>query len=547
MQASHDNSNPDTSGETLPSSDLPNRAQPVVVIGMGPVGVRMVRELRRLSPDCSIEWFGDAPLEPLVGNQPILNLVDELNRTEIEDADDLLRTPDIQVHANQAVVGIDRAGRSVTTRHGNRYGYRHLVLATGSQPRMPAIPGIDLAGVFTFRDITESHRLFARRSRSRHVLVIGGGLVGLECARALRRFNTRVTVIERNARLMFQQLDKRGSDLLLRHLKNLGVRVITQASVREILGAYGVQGVELGSGEFVRCDRVVLATGILPNIDLAREAGLKTRRGILVNDRLQTSDPRIFAVGECVEHRGRIHGLIAPGYEQAAVAASVIAGRKASYTGPRSLSSLHVAGLSITSLGEVQEGDWRRDDPIYLNEQEGIYRKLVMDGDRLIGVMALGEWREVVRLRDLQQQGGRINLWQLRRFRRCGHLFRPVEQNHALMRWPESTHICPCADVSLGELVAVLAAGARDLSQLSEATRAGDFCGNCKALVADLIDGYRQRPSVIRRRTLVLVSSLLGLGLTLYLVLDLTSYHFDSIEYRALIDRGPDSGVPADR
>ena len=400
---------------------------PIVVIGAGPVGLRLVQELRRQDPACRIELFGNERWVPYNRVKLSSFLAGEIPHDEVEGETELPDDPDIHVHGNEAVTAIERGTKSIVTRFGSVYRYRHLVIATGSQPLIPMIPGVGLQGVFTFWDMTDTQRLYARKSRSRHTLIIGGGLLGLECAKAMRRFNTRVTVIEQQQHLMFRQLDPLGAGLLQKHVEAIGITIMTNDSVREILGTYNVQGVELNSGRALKCDTVVLATGITPNIELAREAGLETRRGILVDDQLRASDPDIFAVGECAEHQGEIYGLVAPGYEQAKVAASVIAGKPTTYKGSLYVTSLKVVGYQVTSFGITQKS---RITEVYsfMSEDEGIYRKLILEKGRLIGVVALGDWGEIPWLREGVQQRHRITLWQRWRFRRTGYLRRDEQR-----------------------------------------------------------------------------------------------------------------------
>ncbi|MDJ0806400.1 MAG: FAD-dependent oxidoreductase [Gammaproteobacteria bacterium] len=412
-------------GEETAAETRRNRHDPpIVVIGTGPVGMRMVLELNRQDPACRIQLFGNEPWLPYDRVKLSSFLAGEIAHEEINGNCEFPDNPQIDAHYNEAVTRIDRASKTVTTRYGNIYPYRYLVIATGSQPQIPTIQGVGLQGVYTFRDMTDTHRLFARKTRSRHTLILGGGLLGLECAKAMRRFNTRVTVIEQHDHLMFRQLDRTGSSLLKRHVETLGIKVIIHDSVRQILGTLGVQGVELRSGRTLRCDTVILATGISPNIDLAREAGLQTKRGILVDDCMQTSDPCVFAVGECAEHRGEIYGLVAPGYEQTAVVARRMAGQPAKYTGSIAMTSLKVVGCPLFCIGDTQQRYRDGVDPSFIDEAEGIYRKLIMDRGRLKGLIALGAWHEIPRLREILRQGNRVRPWQLWRFRRTGAVWR---------------------------------------------------------------------------------------------------------------------------
>ena len=192
---------------------------------------------------------------------------------------------------------------------------------------MPDIPGIEREGVYTLRNLNDALNLMARRARSHHTIVIGGGLLGLETARGMQPMNTRVTIVEHSDRLMASQLDERSGKLLRENIESMGFDVIISDGIKEVIGTPRVSGVLLNSGRVINCDTVVVATGIRPHIELARQAGLAYGRGITVDDRMRSSHPDIYAVGECAEHRGNVYGLVAPGYEQAGVAASDITGQ----------------------------------------------------------------------------------------------------------------------------------------------------------------------------------------------------------------------------
>ncbi|MGD8589632.1 MAG: FAD-dependent oxidoreductase [Chromatiales bacterium] len=485
---------------------------PDIVIGAGPVGVRVVLELCRHLPDRHVHLFSREPLSAQKRIKRNSFLTPEVDQAELNQNISLTDKPNVITHFNEAVVGIDREHRSITTRNGSRYHYRYLILATGSKPNVPRIPGIGLSGVYTFRDITDTQQLYASMTRSRHTLVIGGGLLGLEAAKAMRRFNTRVTVIERNAHLLFQQLDRSGAELLKKHMESLGVRIHTNESVRQILGSLTVQGVELRSGKTFKCDTIILAVGVQPNIELAHEAGLATARGILVNDRLQTSDPIIYAVGECVEHRGVISALIAPGYEQAYVVASTIAKRPASYNGSISITSLKVANYPVFSMGDVRESQWEGDDPIFCDQARGIYRRLAIERDHLVGVIAVGEWSEIPRIREMLYRHRRLMPWQIWRFRRTGRLWRDAGTVDPLT-WPANAILCNCTAISLARLQRELDNGCRSVEDLAAVTGAGSVCGSCKPLISNLISRAQEKTdnNWLRRTGVPLLIALLAL------------------------------------
>jgi nitrite reductase (NADH) large subunit len=321
------------------------------------------------------------------------------------------------------ISAIDRERRVVIDSSGAACPWSRLVLATGSRASVPAIPGVDLAHVYRFRDLDDAEQLMARTVRSRHTIVIGGGLLGLEAASAMQRFNTRVTVVEQAAHLMFHQLDADGAALLNGTVQQSGIEVICRARVKQLHGSTRVEAVELSNGNRLACDTVVIATGITPNIGLARDCGLHTRRGILVDDQMRSSDPYIFAAGECAEHRSRVYGLATPGYEQAAVVAHALTRQTLSYNGSTSATWLKVAGCKVFSVGEIQQ-EWPRRTVEYIEGNGSIYRKLFLVGNRLDAAYALGAWQDASRVQDAVCKRRRIWPWQLKRFRHTGSLWR---------------------------------------------------------------------------------------------------------------------------
>ena len=319
------------------------------------------------------------------------------------------------------ITAIDRAACTVTDSTGGVHAWHRLILATGSRPRVPSIPGVDLAGVYTFRDLADADRLKARTARSRAVTVLGGGILGLETARALRRADTRVRVLDHNDHLMFNQLDSDAGRRLGAFVASLGIEVLTGDAVQQIIGVSRVSGVLLRSGALLDCDTVVIAAGIVPNVNLAREAGLGVGRGVRVDDGMRTNDPRIFAVGECAEHRGIVYGLVAPGLEQATIAAHNVAADlraldatvglatkpsmdlapvdgDARYAGSVSAARLKVVGCAVFSIGDVQESEIPRPSATFRSDADGIYRKLLLQRGRLVGAIAVGPWHETNRL-----------------------------------------------------------------------------------------------------------------------------------------------------
>ncbi|CAL9413079.1 NAD(P)/FAD-dependent oxidoreductase [Streptomyces sp. enrichment culture] len=294
------------------------------------------------------------------------------------------------------VTGIDRAAREVRCADGTRVAYDRLVLATGSNPVLPPLRGLTgggrlPAGVHAFRTLDDCLALDARLAPGVRAVVIGGGLLGVSAARALAARGAEVVLAQQGEHLMERQLDADASGLLRRHLEGLGVEVHTECRVRGLKAASGaVTAVELADGFVLDADLVVVACGVRPRVGLAAEAGLDVRRGIVVDDRLRTSDPYIHAVGDCAEHDGRLYGLAGAALEQADVLADVLAGGDAAYRGTRALTRLSLDALELAAFGEPvpRAGD----DTVRLTDATcGAYRKVVVRGDRLVGGVLLGD------------------------------------------------------------------------------------------------------------------------------------------------------------
>ena len=464
------------------------RAAPVVIVGAGPTGVRVAQELARRQPDQPIVIFGDEASEPYNRVRLSSFLIGELDWHALTRD---IRLPDSSAIATRygcAVTAIDREQRIVVDSTGYRQRYSTLVLATESRPYVPEIPGIKLAGVYTFRDVQDAHRLLARRVRSRRTVVLGGGLLGLEAARAMQRFNTEVVVIEHFTRLMMRQLDAAAATELLVHVRALDIEVVLGDGVRSICGDARVTGVELRSDRAIACDTVLVATGIRPNVELARTAGIHVGRGVRVDDRMLTSDPRIYAVGECAEHRGRVYGFVAPGLEQAAVCAHHIAGGRTNYRGSQIAARLKVLDLPVFSMGPVTEEEqldlgreWRYRD-------QGAYRKIVTWRGQLVGALAIGPCPELGRLQEGVVRQRHLWPWQIVRFLRTGLPWVEVEQEN-VCAWPAATAVCNCTGVTRGQIGEALAAGCASVEALAARTGASTVCGSCRPLLAQLVGG----------------------------------------------------------
>jgi nitrite reductase (NADH) large subunit len=465
----------------------------VVVVGAGPVGIRCAERLCSEASGPTVVVLGDEPWRPYDRVRLSSFVARDLTFQALDETQRLRPYGRLSVLTERRVMRIDRERREVCDQRGGRFRYSKLVLATGSRARVPAIPGVELPGVFRFRDLSDAQRLLARQIGSRATVVIGGGLLGLEAARAMLRFNTRVYVVEHEPYLMFKQLDVAAAALLRAHVEALGIEVRTGASVQQIIGIQAPLAVRLKSGEEIECDTVVVAAGVVPNVELARDARLSVGHGIRVNDRMQTSDPEIYAVGECAEHRGRLYGLVGPGIEQAAVAAENILDRPAEYWGTLDASSLKVAGCAVFSMGEVHDAA-TLDCHKFVDGHR--YRRINVRDGRLAGAVGFGEW-DVARLRAAGLKRRRVWPWQLLRFRREGELW-PQRANEGVAAWPAATVVCSCRGLARGALTAAIEGGATSIADLQACTGASTVCGSCKPLLADLL-GAPHAPAPVAR------------------------------------------------
>ncbi len=368
----------------------------LVLVGNGMAGVRTLEELLRLAPDLyDITVFGAEPhpnynrilLSPVLAGEQTLDDI-------VLNAFDWYREHGITLHAGCTVVDVDRARRVVRADDGTEAAYDRLLLCTGSRPFVLPVPGAGLAGVIAYRDIADTQAMIEAARAHRHAVVIGGGLLGLEAAHGLRQRGMQVTVVHRGQWLMERQLDRDAGKLLRSALEARGIAFALQAETQAMVGPEGgrVQAVRLADGRALPAELVVMAVGIRPNIELAQTMGLHCERGVVVTDTLQTvTDARIYSVGECAQHRGVAYGLVAPLFEQAAVAANHLAqmglGR---YPGSLTSTKLKVTGIELFSAGDFLGGEGTEE--IVLRDPEGgAYKKLVIRNDRLVGACLYGD------------------------------------------------------------------------------------------------------------------------------------------------------------
>lgn len=510
---------------------IPLEKKAIVVIGAGPVGMHFVNELFRVTSGYPVVVYGNEPWKPYDRVKLSSYLAGDIDRNELELEAPGLAGMTIEFRLNCKVTEIDTEKQLITDETGKVQGYSHLVLAVGSSPYIPSIGNRHYKGVYTFRSLSEADDLFARRMRSKHTVVIGGGLLGLETARAMQRYNTHVTIIEHNQWLMMQQLDRHAGEYLKAFVEQKHVGVELGDSVVSILGRERVEGVCLRSGREIACDTVIIAAGIRSNTGIAREAGIACNRGIQVNDYLETSHPNVYAIGECAEHNNNVYGLVKPGLEQASILADRIAGGTARYKGSLESTRLkvmeqHVFSAGRTGIDEEASGSVR--EYVYQSAQDRTYRKIRVFGNRLIGAIAIGDWHETSLLHDAIQSRKRLGFWHLARFRSSGNLW-GSEENMAVASWPAGAVVCNCTGVTRGRLTLALNSGCQSIACLSAETRASSVCGACKPLLAELL-GEEERVEPVRSWRGLLAMSALGLSLVALFVLIWRIPYPDSVQ-----------------
>jgi NAD(P)H-dependent nitrite reductase small subunit len=376
----------------------------LIIAGNGMAGMRAVEELLKLgvADRFSITVFGAEPR----GNYNRILLSPVLSGEQQAD-DIMLHRPNwytrrgITLHSGDPIVEIDRKRRMVRSKNGTVAFYDRLIIATGSDPIMLPLPGKDLPGVVTFRDLDDVNRMLEHSGADRRAVVIGGGLLGLEAAHGLALRGMHVTVVHLLETLMERQLDAPAGALLKAALEKRGIEFRMSAKTKEILGTERVTGVKFDNGDEVRADLVVMAVGVRPNVDLAKKAYLACDRGILVDDTLQTYDPAIYAVGECVQHRRQTFGLVAPLWEQARICAQHIAEIGVSrFSGAINATQLKVSGIEVFSAGDFSE-QANRESLVLSDKRRGVYKRVVIEGNKICGAVLFGDVREASRLRDL--------------------------------------------------------------------------------------------------------------------------------------------------
>jgi len=463
----------------------------LILIGNGMAGVRTLEELLKIAPDqYDITVFGAEPygnynrimLSPVLAGE---KTIDDIMLND----EQWYKDNNITLYKGRKIIKINRLVKKVIAADGSEETYDRLLIATGSTPFIIPVPGHELEGVIGFRDIKDVDAMLDTSRQYRHAVVIGGGLLGLEAANGLMQQGMKVTILHLVNTLMERQLDSIAAKMLCRSLEDRGLEILMQASTKEIIGKKRVMGVILEDGREVTADLVVMAVGIRPNIELAQRAGIFCERGIVVSDTMQTYDPSIYAVGECVQHRNEVYGLVAPLFEMGKVCANHLAKHGiARYEGSITSTKLKVTGIDLFSAGDFT-GNENSEELIFQDAANGVYRKLVVENNRIKGAVMYGDTIDGTWYFDLMRDGTDISDFRDRILFGQAHLGdsgHGDENRIALIS--DSAEICGCNGVCKGDIVkAITDKKLFTLEDVRLHTKASSSCGSCTGLVESLL------------------------------------------------------------
>ncbi|WFA16584.1 NAD(P)/FAD-dependent oxidoreductase [Paenibacillus mucilaginosus] len=459
----------------------------IVLVGGGMAGVRCLEEILKLAPGRFDMTVIGSEIHPNY-NRILLSKVLQ-GDTRVEDitlnSREWFEANGIRLITGETVVQADTKRRRILTDKGRTAEYDYLILATGSLPFMLPIPGAAKQGVTAFRDIEDCRRMIEAAKTCRKAVVIGGGLLGLEAARGLLNLGMEVDVVHLNPYLMERQLDPTASRMLKKELEGQGMRFLLEKSSQEILGSERVTGLKFTDGTQTAADLIVMAVGVRPNVGLAKDSGIETGRGILVNDYMETGTPGVYAVGECAEHRGIVYGLVAPLYEQGKVLAQRICGtasEEEGYQGSILATQLKVSGVEVFSAGDIADTD-ETESLQHYDGIRGVYRKIWVRGRRITGAVLYGDASEGTKLLGYIKQGADVSVLEEKPAGAA-----EGAQDAYLCAMADSETVCSCNGVTKGSIVrAVREQGLETFEEVRSCTKASSSCGGCKPLVSALL------------------------------------------------------------
>jgi len=467
------------------------KKQKLVIIGNGMAPGRMLEHLFEMAPDAYDVTIFNA--EPRVNYDrimlsPVLSGEKSFEEIIIH-GDGWYIKHGIMLYKGHKIVEIDRENKTVTSDQGTTESYDKLVIATGSNPFIIPVPGHDMAGVLSYRDLDDvTAMMLAAQARDKAV-VIGGGLLGLEAAAGLQARGMDVTVVHLMPTLMERQLDPSAGYLLQKELESRGIAVKTQANTKRILGDKKVEGLELENGEVIGCSLVVMAVGIRPNGILGTDAGLEVNRGIVVDGQMRTSDPDILSLGECAEIDGQVYGLVAPLYEMARIAAHTLTGDDTqTFQHQDTATKLKVTGIDLFSVGDFAEGE-DRDEIVLRDANAGIYKRVILQDNKIIGTVLYGETSDGAWFNDLKKKETDVS--EMRDTLIFGQAYQggaAMDPMAAVAALPDDAEICGCNGICKSKIVGTIQEkGLTSLDEVRAHTKASASCGTCTGLVEQLM------------------------------------------------------------
>ncbi|WP_157218984.1 nitrite reductase large subunit NirB [Flavisphingomonas formosensis] len=462
----------------------------LVVVGNGMAGCRAVEELLARDPGrYRVTIFGAEPhvnynrimLSPVLAGEKTFDDI-------VINGLDWYHDNGIELITGDPVLAIDRVGKSVTARSGRTVSYDKLLIATGSDPFIIPVPGKDLPGVISFRDMADVDHMLAAAGAGGDAVVIGGGLLGLEAAHGLTLRGMKVTVLHLMPTLMERQLDEAAGWLLKTALEARGQTILTGADTAEIVGDTAVEGVRLKDGTLIPASLVVMAVGIRPSVTLARDAGLDIGRGIKVDDHMVTSDPDVLAVGECVEHDGNVYGLVAPLWDMCRALADGLVEQHSGYRGSVTSTKLKVSGIDVFSAGDFS-GMEGVEDIVLRDASRGIYKRVVVKDERIVGAVLYGDTGDGNWYFDLLKK--QENISDIRDLLIFGQSFASgggqADPKAAVAALSDDAEICGCNGVSKARVCQAIVDGAVSLDAVRSTCKASASCGSCTGLVEQLL------------------------------------------------------------
>ncbi|EOD7592472.1 nitrite reductase large subunit NirB [Staphylococcus aureus] len=460
--------------------------QKLVMIGNGMAGIRTIEEILERANDLyDITVIGKEPY-PNYNRIMLSNILQNKMTVEetIMNPYEWYEEHGIELITNDPVIEVDRANQSVTTANGIEVSYDKLIFATGSKAFVIPVPGSTLPSVIGWRTIDDTEQMMNIAKTKKKAIVIGGGLLGLECARGLLDQGMEVTVLHLAEWLMEMQLDRKAGNMLKADLEKQGMKFEMQANTTEILGEDDVEGVKLADGREIPADLVVMAVGIRPYTEVAKESGLDVNRGIVVNDVMQTSDSNVYAVGECAEHNGKVYGLVAPLYEQGKVLADHLTNKETNgYKGSTTFTSLKVSGCDLYSAGQIVENAEIKGIEIF-NSVDNNYKKIFLKDGNVVGAVLYGDIDDGSRFYNMMKKGESTEYYTLVSLLTKGG----EEASLSIADMADDETICGCNGVDKGTIVnAITENGFTTVEEVTAKTKAGNSCGKCKPQIAQIL------------------------------------------------------------